>query len=659
MEDLSFLDRKPSERPIDHLGALIVKYNDLPRQTIASIDVLKIHDACPLLAEAFEPSRTKSICYIDDATPLAVIAFLRWAYTGSLAPSNLQDAALPLTTLLHVYRLATNFLAEGLSRQAYVGILRALESACYSKNRPLELVEAIDLAYAHHFNDVRLLSSLLSYCASNLFQHDLVFDRAFIDLLNRRPVFHQDLCVANMAFGHQNEGAQTFIQVGISCRSSRPGPFREVLFDSSHPLHPTKTNTLLSTIPLPRLRLLRSFLDTSTAKALSLTESKSRSRTPFDDGAPVTELDGVTADEIEESKLLQATFDANAVAKDLRSFRSQDASNRWAPQAQSKLHAKPQATDTSQIGRSSFNYAEFRYGAEADDRSCSEEPVVHANKRPRWAYSFTEPARQVEGTASTLDTARNTASTPAGCTLAVRTDRSSMTEDSPRLNLPERPALGRDGASVAARRTPSPPPGSPPEWTYLNPNRTCHGGYVELCTGTGTDGKTHHHLNPSLSVAAWRDYTEPDMFGERQGISSKFAPGQKNPDSEHELGKRLLPQPPSSPPQSAGPSKGKGKFNGEGDAAGSVMPGNHSCHIKSNATPSAAEQVPVPRRRTGSLATADKTTTEIGVREDWHIVNLESKEASSTRANHGARVVDGEFSLDCGSEEEDGDFILL
>lgn len=205
MDDLTFLQQSGAAGEA-RSGTLIVQHADCPKEVISNIDVSIVEEACPLLAEAFEPSRHSNICYIDDARPIAALAFLRWTYTLNYLPPHLDAVDCPLLAHLEVYRLAHNFAVEPLRDQAYVAIAQTFDAACYTKKRPKELIDAVRFAYAHYKEDVKLLSSTLSYCAANLIQHDLLFDKTFIDLLNELPVFHQDLCVANMAHAHKNEG---------------------------------------------------------------------------------------------------------------------------------------------------------------------------------------------------------------------------------------------------------------------------------------------------------------------------------------------------------------------------------------------------------------------------------------------------------------------
>ncbi|TKX25587.1 hypothetical protein C1H76_2237 [Elsinoe australis] len=276
MDDLTFLQQSGAAGEA-RSGTLIIQHADCPKEVISNIDVSIVEEACPLLAEAFEPSRHSNICYIDDARPIAALAFLRWTYTLNYLPPHLDAVDCPLLAHLEVYRLAHNFAVEPLRDQAYVAIAQTFDAACYTKKRPKELIDAVRFAYAHYKEDVKLLSSTLSYCAANLVQHDLLFDKTFIDLLNELPVFHQDLCVANMAHAHKNEGAQTFIQVGAHCNSMVPGPFQEVqLLDPSHPLHPEKTTTVLSQISPSRRKLLQSFLNVPPTKPVDSVASGPR-----------------------------------------------------------------------------------------------------------------------------------------------------------------------------------------------------------------------------------------------------------------------------------------------------------------------------------------------------------------------------------------------
>ncbi|KAF2226553.1 hypothetical protein BDZ85DRAFT_256364 [Elsinoe ampelina] len=257
---------KPNE--IRRPGCLVVKHKG-QKDTTSNIEILVVEEACPLLAASFEPTaRGIEACYFeedDEFTPDAAKALLRYSYTLEYLPAHCQDPTkTPLTTHLQVYRIAHNYDAEPLRDQAYMSVVQSLESSCYTRQRPLDLIAAVRYAYKYYQDDTKVLSSLLGYCATNLVQHDLLFDREFIDLLNTHPVFHQDLCVANMSHVHRNEGAQTFVQVGVTLKTAEPNPF--MLVDTEHPLHPGRTVCALSRMSPARRALVQSFLCTPEAR---------------------------------------------------------------------------------------------------------------------------------------------------------------------------------------------------------------------------------------------------------------------------------------------------------------------------------------------------------------------------------------------------------
>ncbi|KAF4552297.1 Hypothetical protein D9617_10g072780 [Elsinoe fawcettii] len=234
---------------------------------------------------AFEESaRGIEVCYIDDTLPEAAIALLRYAYTLDYLPPGSQAANFPLPIHLELYRLGRNFDAEPLKDQAYMSIVESLEQACYGRQRPIQFIDALRFAYDHYPDDQKLLSSLLSYCATNLIQHDFLFDSAFVALLNEQPIFHQDLCVASMSHGLRNEGAQTFIQVGAHCRTAEPTSFMSDL-KSDHPLHPDRATCILSKMSPARRQLILSLLSTPEAKASK--EGKKPKAAAFEDALQV------------------------------------------------------------------------------------------------------------------------------------------------------------------------------------------------------------------------------------------------------------------------------------------------------------------------------------------------------------------------------------
>ncbi|KAG8626800.1 hypothetical protein KVT40_005745 [Elsinoe batatas] len=259
---------KPNE--IRRPGCLVVKHKG-QKDTTSNIEILVVEEACPLLAASFEPTaRGVEACYFeedDDFSPEAAKALLRYSYTLEYLPAHCHDPAwITLTTHLQVYRIAHNYDAEPLRDQAYMSVVQSLESSCYTRQRPLDLIAAVRYAYKYYQDDTKVLSSLLGYCATNLVQHDLLFDREFIDLLNTHPVFHQDLCVANMSHVHRNEGAQTFVQVGVTLKTADPNPF--MLVDTEHPLHPGRTVCALSRMSPARRALVQSFLCTPEARTV-------------------------------------------------------------------------------------------------------------------------------------------------------------------------------------------------------------------------------------------------------------------------------------------------------------------------------------------------------------------------------------------------------
>lgn len=173
---------------------------------IRGLDVDIIGGRCPLLAMAFEESRSGPKFHLDDLPYSVAVPFLRYLYTGSYAPVGFYDDV-PTSLLLHVqlFRVANIYSLEELRSHAYVNVLRNCEFGCSSPNKPIDLVASIRFVYHHLPDEERLIDAIINYCVERFLSHGLGQDPDFTGLAYDLRPFHQELCKNCMNRSFENE----------------------------------------------------------------------------------------------------------------------------------------------------------------------------------------------------------------------------------------------------------------------------------------------------------------------------------------------------------------------------------------------------------------------------------------------------------------------
>ncbi|TKA75467.1 hypothetical protein B0A55_04583 [Friedmanniomyces simplex] len=187
-------------------------------QSIGGIAPWVIESRCPLLAMAFEDSRSGPQLHLEALSQPAAWPLLRYLYTGSYA---LTTAAghyfedVPTSVLLHcrLYRLADIYALPELRSEAYLNVLRQCEFGCSSPNKPIDLCDAIRFVYGHLQEHEQLIDAIVNYCVSCFQRHRLGEDEQFKELAYTIRPFHQALCRNSMGREFENETAAAIIQL--------------------------------------------------------------------------------------------------------------------------------------------------------------------------------------------------------------------------------------------------------------------------------------------------------------------------------------------------------------------------------------------------------------------------------------------------------------
>ncbi|KXL42819.1 hypothetical protein M433DRAFT_145646 [Acidomyces richmondensis BFW] len=172
-------------------------------ETVQNINRWVFEARSPLLAAAFESSRSGPQLHLEALTSDTAIPFLRFLYTGSYAVED-TFAEVPTSVLFHcqMYYLGDLWSTPDLKLQAYVNVLRQCEFGCSSPEKPIDLCAAIRYIYQHLRRQRNLLDLIINYCISCFLRHRLGSDEGFQKLHE----FHQDLCKYCMENGCDNEG---------------------------------------------------------------------------------------------------------------------------------------------------------------------------------------------------------------------------------------------------------------------------------------------------------------------------------------------------------------------------------------------------------------------------------------------------------------------
>lgn len=186
-------------------------------QQIASVSGLHapiIEDRSPLLAAAFEDSRSGRRLHLETLTSNTVMPFLRFLYTGSYAQfGGWEDV--PTSVLLHckMYWLADLYDLPELKSQAYVNVLRQFEFGCSSPKKPIDLCSAIDFSYKTLAGHETISDAIVQYCVTRCLSHKLHEDPEFKALAFNVRAFHQDLTRVCRERGYEDESSAIIIRL--------------------------------------------------------------------------------------------------------------------------------------------------------------------------------------------------------------------------------------------------------------------------------------------------------------------------------------------------------------------------------------------------------------------------------------------------------------
>ncbi|KAK5169463.1 uncharacterized protein LTR77_005439 [Saxophila tyrrhenica] len=215
LTECSFMLQYPSG------NATISFYNDRGQlETIPNVNIQLIEDRCPILAMAFEESRSGPQLFLETVTSQSAWPFLRFLYSGTYAlnggfASDVWWEDVPTSVLAHcqLYRLGDIYDLPELKTRAYVNVVRQCEFGCSSPNKPIDLCAAIEYIYEHLRQHESVVDTLINYCISCFLSHNLERDPDFQKLGFELRPFHQDLCKNVMDRGFEDETAAAIIQM--------------------------------------------------------------------------------------------------------------------------------------------------------------------------------------------------------------------------------------------------------------------------------------------------------------------------------------------------------------------------------------------------------------------------------------------------------------
>ena len=174
------------------------------------LDVEAIGSKAPLLAAAFEETRSGPRLHLEAVTSLTIWPFLRFLYTDSYAlstPNGDYFRDVPTSLLLHcqLYRLGDIYDLPQLKSQAYVNVLRQCEFGCSSPDKPIDLWEGIRYVYEHLASQDKVIDAIVNYCVTCFKSHRLGSDPTLKEMAHSLRPFHQALCRVSMAREYQDD----------------------------------------------------------------------------------------------------------------------------------------------------------------------------------------------------------------------------------------------------------------------------------------------------------------------------------------------------------------------------------------------------------------------------------------------------------------------
>ncbi|KAF2487755.1 hypothetical protein BDY17DRAFT_17542 [Neohortaea acidophila] len=237
LHELWFLDRSPK-------GTATLTFLDEHGnpQSISHVDLKAIEQSCPLLAVAFEQSRSGPQLFLQTLTTKTAIPFLEFLHTDSYrvaGPNGSYAGDVPTSVLLHcqMYHLGDMYAVEQLKTQAYANVFRQCEFACSSPNQPIDLCAAIRFLYGSLPTHEGLINTVIDYCVSRFLEHNLGQDDEFKQLAYDLRPFHQALCRNSRErnFDHEGKSPRSLVTLTRS---------KTDLTNSRHCHHPTPLQTL-------------------------------------------------------------------------------------------------------------------------------------------------------------------------------------------------------------------------------------------------------------------------------------------------------------------------------------------------------------------------------------------------------------------------------
>ncbi|KAF2828645.1 hypothetical protein CC86DRAFT_288307 [Ophiobolus disseminans] len=185
-------------------------------------------DKCPLLYHVFEyghPNRIQA--EIEAPSRTAVIALLRYCYTGSYLPWDAEYAPILFMPHVELFKMAHDFDVPELQLLTHGNLSCQVSYACSLPNPPQDLLETIQYVYKHcarpqqQHDDLR--NTLLNYCIS-VFQSNQLGDSAqFLQVVREIPEFRQDLCRTNMHRNFEDDCALEIVQLALDTLQPRCG----------------------------------------------------------------------------------------------------------------------------------------------------------------------------------------------------------------------------------------------------------------------------------------------------------------------------------------------------------------------------------------------------------------------------------------------------
>jgi hypothetical protein len=211
MEDVTFLDYFGGGQGDSSATLKAVDCDGRVCHVSDRINPLQLLDKCPLLYHAFEDGfQGRLQASIEAPSRAAVIALLRYCYTGSYLPADTDNVPNLLLLHAHVYKVAEDFDVPELQLLAHGNFSIQIDCACSLPTSPQDLLQTIRFVYAHFASPQArqqqgLINTLLNYCIAVYQYHKLGESASFLDIVLQIPEFRQDLCRTNMERNFQDE----------------------------------------------------------------------------------------------------------------------------------------------------------------------------------------------------------------------------------------------------------------------------------------------------------------------------------------------------------------------------------------------------------------------------------------------------------------------